>query len=165
MNITSSQFQTKQWRLSQLWYNNGKHNECEKFQISLIENITNTKLDTTKQRLDFSGKFQTSYDNLYEITENFDGIQIINDKIVLYNLKMCISNGGSQTRTLREVFHFIKCQTLALLIYPINSIIFINILDGDECFRNIKYFKKLETDNLFIGDLDTFRSKYDLLFY
>jgi hypothetical protein len=35
--LISSKYQTKEWRLNQQWYINGKHNECEKYQIEYIE--------------------------------------------------------------------------------------------------------------------------------
>lgn len=41
--IPSSSFQTKEWRKSQIWYQNGKHNECEIYQIILIEKIIKNK--------------------------------------------------------------------------------------------------------------------------
>lgn len=42
--IPSSFYQTKNWRKNRTWYKTGKSNECEKYQISLIEKICNLKL-------------------------------------------------------------------------------------------------------------------------
>ena len=49
--ITPSNNQTKEWRKSQPWHLNGKHNECEKYQISLIEETTGVKVDKTNKRI------------------------------------------------------------------------------------------------------------------
>ena len=38
--IQQSQNQNKEWRQSQKWYRNGKHNECEYYQRNIIEKIT-----------------------------------------------------------------------------------------------------------------------------
>jgi len=46
--IEPSNNQTKEWRCNQPWYLNGKHKECEKYQISLIEEITGVKLNNGK---------------------------------------------------------------------------------------------------------------------
>ena len=35
----SSYYQTKNWRKNRDWYKNGKSNECEKYQILLINKI------------------------------------------------------------------------------------------------------------------------------
>ena len=40
--IPSSFYQTKDWRKNRNWYKNGKSNECEKYQINLIERISLT---------------------------------------------------------------------------------------------------------------------------
>lgn len=42
--IPQSFYQTKNWRRNRIWYKNGKSNECEKYQISVIEKILSTKL-------------------------------------------------------------------------------------------------------------------------
>ncbi len=34
--ITGSQYQTKDWRKARTWYDNGKRNECEKYQMCMI---------------------------------------------------------------------------------------------------------------------------------
>ena len=60
------------------------------------------------------------------------------------NFKMICDKGGSQTRTLREVYHFVKTQLEYLLLHPeIKDTYFMNILDGDESFRNMEKFKYL----------------------
>jgi len=42
--ISPSFYQTKNWRKNRKWYKNGKSNECEKYQINLINLINNNKL-------------------------------------------------------------------------------------------------------------------------
>ena len=37
--IPTSYYQTKTWRKNRKWYKNGKSNECEKFQLGMIEKI------------------------------------------------------------------------------------------------------------------------------
>ena len=51
--IPASNYQTKSWRKSQKWYKNGKYNECEKYQIKLIEKISNQIRFLLKFRSDF----------------------------------------------------------------------------------------------------------------
>ena len=78
----------------------------------------------------------------YEWSENFDGLLLINNKKYYFNLKFVCGNGGSQTRTLREVNHFIKYQLEYLIKYNNinNNIYFINILDGDASYNNMNKF-------------------------
>ena len=42
--IVKSSLQTKNWRKSQAWYINGKTNECEKYQRTIIETIIKNTL-------------------------------------------------------------------------------------------------------------------------
>ncbi len=50
--IVQSCYQTKIWRKNCKWYNNGKSNECEKYQIEIIERLISIKLEKTDDRLD-----------------------------------------------------------------------------------------------------------------
>ena len=81
--------------------------------------------------------------NGYEWSENFDGKVIKNNNIYYFNLKFVCDSGGSQTRTLREVYHFIKYQIEYLIKFNSNNIYFINILDGDTSYHNMNKFKFL----------------------
>ena len=130
MSIVSSKTQTKQWRIQQNWYKNGKSNECELYQKRIIEEITDCNI---------------------EYTENFDGYVEINNKKIYLNLKFICGFGGSQTRSLRETYHFIKAQ------YKVfenkNHIYVANILDGDECYKRKNYlniFKKIIITIIFL---------------
>ena len=87
------------------------------------------------------------------MTENFDGYQLNNGKTIYYNLKMICGSGGGQTRTLREVYHFISVQQRYLDQELSSKIIFVNILDGDECNRKINLLPEVEHDQIFIGSL------------
>ena len=85
--------------------------------------------------------------NIFEWTENFDGCQQINGKIIYYNLKMICGSGGAQTRALREVCHFISAQQRYLNQEPSSNLFFVNIIDG-ECNKKLKLFPKIEQTNI-----------------
>ena len=51
--LPSSKYQTKLWRIKQSWYINGKKNECEIYQIKIINKIIKNKLDKTFDRINF----------------------------------------------------------------------------------------------------------------
>jgi hypothetical protein len=76
----------------------------------------------------------------FDYTENFDGKQILNEKIVWINLKSVVGTGGSQTRTLRECSHFIEAQLNYLLKSKTTDCFFANIFDGDEAWAKRKLF-------------------------
>jgi hypothetical protein len=103
----------------------------------------------------------------YEWSENFDGLLIKNNNKYYFNLKFVCDNGGSQTRTLREVYHFIKYQMKYLIKFNMNNIYFINILDGDTIYNNMDKFKFLISKEkykqvikyVFIGSLYDFQKK------
>ena len=70
--IPHSNYQTKIWRKNRKWYNNGKSNECEIYQIKLIEKIITVKLLKTNIRINLDSceiidiKNPMKYDNGYE---------------------------------------------------------------------------------------------------
>lgn len=178
--IPQSCFQTKEWRKSRSWYKGGKSNECEKYQIALIEKITKTTLNKTHDRINMETYEITSTsrpmknDDGYEYTENFDGLLIKGTNKYYYNLKFVCDAGGAQTRTLREVYHFIKCQMEYLIKFDATAnanTYFINILDGDECFHNMDKFLYLLNKEqykhiqkyVFIGSLYDFQKKASLI--
>jgi hypothetical protein len=170
----SSEFQTKDWRKSQDWYNNGKQNESEKHQLFQIFQITMRKLGKTTKRL-FMGddvkiidkRNPMSEENGFEYTENFDGYIQIDNKNMFFNLKFVCDQGGSQTRTLREVYHFIKYQIKYILKKKDDNTYFFNILDGDGSFKSKDKFNyllknyseedfKYLTKYIYIGDMFKF---------
>jgi hypothetical protein len=169
INITPSVLQTKDWRKSQSWYNGGKHNECEIYQRGLIEKIIKNKLNKTNDRIYMKDmKIISKTDPMkdldgFEWTENFDGLFNNNNKYY-FNLKFICEAGGAQTRSIREVYHFIKRMLHHLIIYKTTNLYFINILDGDVCNKHMDKFdylinKKKYKDvkqYIFIGDLYEF---------
>jgi hypothetical protein len=177
--IPSAYYQTKIWRQSQFWYKNGKSNECEKYQINLIEKIIKQKLNKTDDRINMetyqiiNNKYPNINNDGYELTENFDGKIILNNNIYYFNLKFVCDSGGAQTRTLREVYHFIKCQLEYLLVFNIVNTYFINILDGDTSYNNMNKFNYLINKEkytsvvkyIFIGSLFDFQNKKNQYLY
>lgn len=169
--IPSSRYQTKAWRKSRKWYSTGKSNECEIYQIKMIERITKLKIIKTFDRIHMKTLTIVEKKNPlkdidgFEYTENFDGVHHINNKKVYYNLKFVCDAGGAQTRSLREVYHFLKCQLKVLLLSNDNTF-FINILDGDTSYKSMNKYKYLIDSpeyvkvkkNIFIGDLAMFQS-------
>ena len=153
IEIISSEYQTKIWREKQEWYKNGKHNECETYQINIINSITNIKCEKTKERIyKIDNKIYIKKNPYCEIdgfewTEDFDGKIILNNKIYYFNLKFVCDFGGAQIRKLKEVYDFIKTQIDFINNNKINNIYFINILDGETSFKNIDKFHFLINKN------------------
>ena len=96
--------------------------------------------------------------NILEWTENFDGYQLNNGKTIYCSLKMICGSGGGQTRALREVYHFISAPQKHVNQERSSKVIFVNILDGDECKTKIKLFPKVEHGQIFIGSLFEWKS-------
>jgi hypothetical protein len=89
-------------------------NECEKYQIDKIEKITGKKIKKTNKRCNkdkntFDYNPNTKEDG-FEWTENMDGECEYSGIKYYYNFKWICDKGGSQTRSLREVYEFIKAQ-------------------------------------------------------
>ena len=66
---------------------------------------------------------------------------------------MICGSGGGQTRALREVYHFISAQQRYLNQEPSSKLFFVNILDGNECYKKMKLFPKVEHGQIFVGSL------------
>ena len=66
---------------------------------------------------------------------------------------MICGSGGGQIRALREVYHFISAQQRHLNQELSSKVIFVNILDDDECNKKMKLFPKVEHGQIFIGSL------------
>jgi hypothetical protein len=153
--IPSSYYQTKDWRRNRKWYKNGKSNECEKYQINLIEKIIMIKLQKTDDRINMETNEVISRKNPmincdgYEWSENFDGLLVKNNKYY-FNLKFVCDSGGAQTRTLREVYHFIRYQLEYLIKFNTTNIYFVNILDGDTCYNNMDKFRFLRNKDKYV---------------
>ena len=158
-----SKNQDKNWRKQQEWYINGKKNECEIYQKKLIVGITGSNLEHTNDRIDMElccikeEAHPNKNENGFEITENFDGKQTFGEIILYFNLKFVCDSGGSQTRTLRETYLFIKTQ----ILITSQNVYFVNILDGDGSYKFKKQFdyllSKSRNDKIFIGDTSEFQ--------
>ncbi len=109
--------------------------------------------------------------NGFDYSENFDGYQSIKNKKIYINFKCIVGKGGSQTRSLREVYWFIEGQ-LNLLLNNNDNIYFANILDGDEshnCMTKFEYLINLPeykniNDKVYIGNLKNYFNYLNNLF-
>lgn len=172
--IVQSKNQTKEWRLGQTWYKGGQSNECEIYQRDLIKHITKKECPKTNMRinlrtLDFienSNPLKKS--DGFDWSEDFDGRQQNDGSELYYNLKMICNSGGAQTRSLREVYHFVEAQLKYLLKNPDRSIYFINILDGDTSYGQREKFIYLLNlpeydgvrDKVFVDDMFMYQYWY-----
>ena len=174
--LTSSEFQTKIWRQENICKKDGQRDSSsEKYQRKLVEEITKTDcpksngMRINNRTLEMKKNHRPMTKNKkcvpdgFDWSEDFDGLQTIKTKSLFYSFKFVTEGGGGQTRTLREVYHFIETQ-LKYLKKNDNNILFINILDGDcsfqrkECF---KYLLQLEeyadiNNKCFVGDMTEF---------
>jgi hypothetical protein len=99
------------------------------------------------------------HDDGFDYSEDFDGCQTFGDKKVYLNLKCIVGTGGTQTRSLREVYWFVQGQLNVLKTTP--ATYFANILDGDEAHSVLPKFRYLlnltdYTDvknKVYVGDL------------
>jgi hypothetical protein len=94
----------------------------------------------------------------FDYSEDFDGLQIVNNRKIYINLKCIVGKGGSQTRSLREVYRFIEGQ---LKVLQKEDVYFANILDGDESHNSMQNFEYILAlpefesvkNRVYIGDL------------
>ena len=161
---------TKEQRIAQFGGSvSGKLSTCiEKFQRNLIEKHTGLACEKTNIRIHLGRNELTEccrpMDHLdgFEYTEDFDGVQITENEKIFINLKSVCGAGGSQTRTLREVYHFIHGQC-KWLEQNNQSVYFANILDGDQAHRRMPLLKNALTHydpevqkRIYIGDLNSY---------
>lgn len=155
-----SQLQTKQWRNTQEWYVNGKRNECEKYQFRLLSLLlpnlikTNDRLNLkTKEIRVMRNNFNTI--DCFQWSETFDFSTKINETKLYFNLKFICGEGGAQRRALQLSYHFIEAQTKI----TDDNLLFINIFDGDFCFKFKSHFSELvkNSKNVFFGDMEDFK--------
>jgi hypothetical protein len=181
----SSKLHTKTWRKGQEWYTGGKKNECEKFQRALLEKglgcevlKTNIRLDVIEYNLKEETKPLTKRGG-FKYTEDFDGTWENLGSVFYANFKMICDSGGAQTRSIREVYHFLICQHMYLLNNPGNNVYFVNIIDGDQGYKfTYKNFDENQAslndiqldekfvdviDRVYIGDMKNFWSWYNKL--
>lgn len=121
---------------------------------------TNTRINLRKNTL-VSMAHPNVREDGYEYSEDFDGLQNFQSKTVYLNLKCIVGKGGSQTRSLREVYWHIEGQLRYLLASQQDRIYFANILDGDEAHMNMNKFQYLLglpefqglRQKIYVGDL------------
>lgn len=102
--------------------------------------------------------------NEFEWSENFDGVIQKTDTILYINLKMVCENGGAQTRSLREVYHFVSAQ-IRYLENTNATYYFVNILDGEYSFKHMSKFTYLNKHpHIFCGDMYQFQKWYKMKF-
>jgi hypothetical protein len=132
---------------------------------------TNKRLNKEDNTLFESLKNPMKFEDGYDYTENFDGVQMFGDTSVYVNMKCVCGQGGSQERTLRDETHmFVRCQLDYMLATKDASIYFANVLDGDKAKKSMVYFQNLLNkpkyidvhNRVFVGELkdyiDWFRS-------
>lgn len=119
---------------------------------------TNIRINLRTNKLKDIVRPNTKIDG-FDYSENFDGVQCINDKKIYINLKCIVGKGGVQTRSLREVYLFLEGQLNVLK--SVENICFANILDGDESHTNMSKFEYIiglptfdgVKNRVYIGDL------------
>ena len=171
--IIKSQNQDKKWRKTQKWYIDGKRNECEIYQRCLIEKITKEKCIKTNYRINMiTHEMKIERQPMkrtdgFEWTEDFDGSIKYKTNDFYFNLKFICDNGGAQTRSLREVYHFIINQ----IENNSKNTYFVNILDGDTSYKHMDKFNYLlnkneyieKNKNIFIGDMYNFQKWWRII--
>jgi hypothetical protein len=122
-----------------------KTTDMEKYQRKAVEDGTGLACQKTNYRIN-SRKNTLEYVahplhqvNGFDYTEDFDGVQNAPFGRVFISFKSVVGAGGSQTRTLRECYHFAEAQ-LKLLLKLNKEMFFANILDGDEAEKRMKNF-------------------------
>ena len=132
----------------------GTHLCCEKTKIRI-----NYRLNTLVEKASLSGEYR------FDFTEDFDGVQEINNKTIYINFKCCAGSGGNQTRTLRNCNHFIEAQLN--IVKTCDDIYFANILDGDichdrmTCFNRTRNLYPAQKDRVYVGNLKDYFSWFN----
>ncbi len=137
----------------------------EEFQRKKIVEGTGIPCAKTKTRINLRSNTlkDIAHPNInndgFDYSEDFDGIQIVDDKKIYINLKCIVGSGGAQTRSLREVYWFVEGQLNTLKNGE--EVYFANILDGDEahhCMSKFQYKLSLPEfsdvkNRVYVGDL------------
>jgi hypothetical protein len=135
----------------------------ENYSRSKIKEHTGTECPKTNIRINLRTHTlkdiacPNKYDDGFDYSEDFDGVQVFGDRKVYINLKCVVGQGGSQTRSLREVYWFIEGQ----LRTEEKDVFFANILDGDEAHSCMSKFQHLlslpefesSRKKVYVGDL------------
>ena len=139
----------------------------ERYQRSLIISNTGRDCPKTHMRINLRKRELVEIVRLpspgrYDYTEDFDGVQVFDHKKVYVNLKCVAGKGGSQTRTLRNVYSFVEGQLNVLLNGE--DVYFANVLDGDESSEAMVEFEYLLSlpeyasiqHRVYVGDLKNY---------
>lgn len=139
----------------------------EAYQRSKVEEGTDHPCIKTRTRINWREKKLVAVaqpnrmDNGYDLTEDFDGVQEIGPALVYINFKCIADAGGAQTRSLREVYHYVEAQLEVLLVGAESHVLFANILDGDAAAKAMRHFEYLlalpvyasARPRVYVGDL------------
>lgn len=185
--VVSSKYQTLQWRKENISKKLGqKDGKCEKYQKLRIEFLTEKPLLTSKgtrinmrtlemkeNRYSMTKNKKIQFDG-FDWSEDFDGKQeYFNNQgcyknVFFYNLKFVVDSGGSQTRTLKNVYSFVEAQLKYLQKNKNTKKVFVNILDGCYSFEKISHFRQHlflyypdVKERCFVGDLHEFQDWFD----
>jgi len=118
---------------------------------------TNTRINLQTNQLVDIAHPNTKRDG-FDYSEDFDGGQTFGEKKVFINLKCIVGKGGSQTRSLREVYHMMEGQ-LRICRQTDEQVYFANVLDGDESNYSMPKFDYLLNEytdvksRVYVGDL------------
>jgi hypothetical protein len=139
----------------------------EKYQRAKITEGTGTPCGKTNMRINYRTKVlrdiaqPNKLRDGFDYTEDFDGVQMFGATRVLLNFKSIVGAGGAQTRSLREVYHFVQAQLDVLAAGAAHDTLFANILDGDEAASVLDKFQYLlslpvhtaHASKIYVGDL------------
>lgn len=139
----------------------GNSMEAEKYQRIMIEKGTRYPCEKSDMRINTeTNAFERNRqpyrgeNGSFDWTEDFDGYQSFNNLKIYYNFKCIVGDGGSQTRSLKCVYDFVKAQSKLVNSDTFDkNTIFVNILDGDTCTKHMPKFAHLKYPNIYIGDL------------
>ena len=146
--------------------------KVEKWQRLCLEKIVKQKVAKTNLRLNHSTKKlevvprPSTRPDEFEWTEDFDGEFYIGKTRYLVNFKMIVGAGGAQTRSLREVYHFIKCQEAHVKKFNVHmkDTKFLNILDGDTLGNKMAAMRLAQTkatvSQIYIGDTHALKKSW-----
>jgi hypothetical protein len=130
---------------------------------------TNTRINLRTNTLKDISRPNTKSDG-FDYSEDFDGSQSVKENKVFINLKSIVGKGGAQTRSLREVYWFVRGQLATLK--SVENVYFANILDGDEAYSamskfeyllNLQEFVKVK-NRVYVGDLKGYFDWFEKVF-
>ena len=139
----------------------GNSMKAEKYQRIMIEKGTRHPCEKSDMRINTeTNAFERNpqpyrgENGSFDWTEDFDGYQSFNNLEIYYDFKCIVGDGGSQTRSLKCVYDFVKAQLKLTNNDTFDkNVIFVNILDGDTCSKHMSKFSHLKHPNIYIGDL------------